>query len=137
MYRRGLSGSHVILILPHFQPIRSSDFAALSISQSENVAEAEKCATCFNPVDISGSYLMHPHGVQGFYESNYELSSCSQRNISVVIKVLPRLGKDCLAAGIPVRESSYTSYNSFCFSSNICVRQRDSRGMGGVRLRSE
>ena len=53
MYRRGLSGSHVILNLPHFQPIRSSDFAAQSISQSENVAEAEKCATCFYPVDIS------------------------------------------------------------------------------------
>ena len=27
MYRRGLLGSHVILNLPHFQPIRSSDFA--------------------------------------------------------------------------------------------------------------
>ena len=45
MYRLWPLGSHVILNLPHFQPIRSSDFAAQQISQSENVAEAEKCAT--------------------------------------------------------------------------------------------
>ena len=65
MYRRGLLalGSHVILNLPHFQPIRSSDVAAQSISQSENVAEAEKCATCFNPVDISVAY----HTLLGYY----------------------------------------------------------------------
>ena len=45
MYRLWPLGSHVILNLPHFQPIRSSNFAAQQISQSENVAEAEKCAT--------------------------------------------------------------------------------------------
>ena len=42
LHRRGLLRCHVILNLPHFQPIRSSDFAAQSISQSENVAEAEQ-----------------------------------------------------------------------------------------------
>ena len=47
MYRLGLLGSHVILNLPHFQPIKSSNFAAQQISQSKNVAETEKCATYF------------------------------------------------------------------------------------------
>ena len=47
MFRLGPLGSHVILNLPHFQPIRSSNFVAQQISQSEIVAEAEKCATYY------------------------------------------------------------------------------------------
>ena len=41
MYRRGLLGSRIIINLPHFQLMRSSDFAAQPISQSENVADAK------------------------------------------------------------------------------------------------
>ena len=40
---------------------------AQPISQSENVAEAEICATCFNPVDINLHYIvrcMYLHGAR-------------------------------------------------------------------------
>lgn len=43
-----------------------------------------------------GAYLMHWQGPKGFHESNYELSSCSVRNISLALKMLARDNRDCL-----------------------------------------
>eukprot|EP00095_Tigriopus_kingsejongensis_P011835 maker-scaffold412_size179788-snap-gene-0.23 protein:Tk11835 transcript:maker-scaffold412_size179788-snap-gene-0.23-mRNA-1 annotation:"adam 10" len=43
-----------------------------------------------------GTYLMHAQGAKGFHPSNYQLSTCSLNNITLVVKALLEDDKNCL-----------------------------------------
>ena len=102
MYRLGPLASHVIINLPHFQPIKSSNFAAQQVSQSENVADAEKCATYFKVQLTLGTRNMMVSHLSGkehkrkskplrmFYCSDCLVNVSSQETLEAHLKVSSR-----------------------------------------------